>query len=200
MRYIICALMLALAACAKSAPDAPQVVMKTSEGSITLELYPEKAPATVENFLRYVDEGAYNGSYIYRTTRADNDPMITIIQGGLWAPWRDGLDEDYEPQHPTVIHETTKLSGLSHTDGVISMARMEPGTASSEFFISIGDNTALDFGGARNPDGQGFAAFGRVVDGMDVVRAINTEPVAEGEGFAGQILAAPVESISVSRK
>ena len=200
LRRLCFVLLLAVAACARSGEDAPRVVMETSAGAVTLELYPDKAPVTVDNFLRYVDEGALDGGAFYRTTRPDNDPMINVIQGGLWAPWRDGMDKDFTAPFAPIAHETTDVTGLTHADGVISMARGEPGSASSEFFISIGDNRSLDFGGARNPDGQGFAAFGRVVDGMDVIHAIHAAQTREGEGFEGQILANPVEITSVKRK
>ena len=188
------------AACSERAADAPRVVMETEAGAIVIELYPDKAPLTVANFLHYVDEGALDGAYFYRTTRADNDPAITVLQGGLWAPWEEGMDEGFAPPFPPIAHETTETSGLTHDDGVISMARSEPGTASSEFFINVGANPSLDFAGERNPDGQGFAAFGKVVDGMDAVRAIHAAPAQEGEGFDGQILVEPVKIISVRRE
>ena len=201
MRVLICVLAaMSLMACAKKDPENPRVVMETSEGAITLELYAQKAPVTVANFLRYVDAGALDGGAFYRTTRPDNDPMITVIQGGLWKPWEEGMDEDFEPPFPPIAHETTETTGLTHDDGVISMARDEPGSASSEFFINVGPNPSLDFGGERNPDGQGFAAFGKVIGGMDVVRAIHDAETQEGEGFEGQILAEPVKIISVRRE
>ena len=200
MRLIIALCLLYAAACAKNEETVTtRIVMDTDAGMITLELYPEKAPATVANFLKYVDEGAFGGSHIYRVTRADNDPDIAIVQGGLWKPWEDGMDEDFAAPSPPVEHETTEMSGLSHTDGVISMARVEPGTASSEWFINVGDNLSLDYGGARNPDGQGFAAFGKVVAGMDVILSVNAAPTRDGEGFAGQLLADPIEINSVTR-
>lgn len=188
------------AACSERAADAPRVIMETAAGDIIIELYPDKAPLTVANFLRYVDEGAYDGAHFYRTTRPSNDPMITVVQGGLWAPWEEGMDEGFAAPFPPIAHETTAVSGLTHGDGVISMARSEPGTASSEFFINVGANPSLDFAGERNPDGQGFAAFGKVVAGMDAVRAIHAAPAREGEGFEGQILAEPVTIISARRE
>ncbi len=191
---------LSLAACAEGAPENPRVVMETPEGAITLELYPEAAPLTVANFLRYVDAGAFDGAHFYRVVRPGNDPLVSAIQGGLWTPWEDGMDPDYEAPFPSIVHETTQMSGLSHEDGVISMARLEPGTANSEFFINVGANPSLDFGGARNPDGQGFAAFGRVVRGMDAVRAIHESAAREGDGFEAQILVNPVIIETVKRK
>ena len=188
------------ASCAERAADAPRVVMETDAGAITLELYPDKAPLTVANFLHYVDEDALDGGSFYRTTRPGNDPLITVIQGGLWAPWEADMDEGFAPPFPAIAHETTELSGLSHGDGVISMARSEPGTASSEFFINVGANPSLDYGGERNPDGQGFAAFGKVIGGMDVVNAIHAAQAQPGEGFEGQILVEPVKINSVRRE
>lgn len=199
-KFLACLGLIAIAACAREAPENPRVVMDTDMGAITLELYADKAPLTVANFLRYVDDGAFDGAYFYRTTRPDNDPMITVIQGGLWKPWEEGMDDDFEPPFPPIVHETTELSGLTHGDGVISMARDEPGSASSEFFISVGANPSLDFAGERNPDGQGFAAFGKVIGGMDAVKAIHAAPARDGDGFEGQILADPVNIISVRRE
>lgn len=198
-RTLIAGVALCLVACGAPAGETVRVSIETTEGDIVLELYPERAPVTTVNFLRYVDEGHYDGAHFYRATRPDNDPMITVIQGGLWAPWTEGTDAEFEPPFAPIAHETTETSGLSHTDGIVSMARNEPGTASSEIFITIGDNASLDYGGERNRDGQGFAAFGKVVDGMDAVRAINAAPTQSGEGFEGQLLVEPVEIVSVSR-
>ncbi len=154
----------------------PQVNIQTRLGNITIELYPEQAPVTVANFLRYVTENRFAEACFYRVVRADNQPhnqiKIAVIQGGLRA--------DEHPQAlPSIIHETTAVTGLRHHDGTLSMARNEPGTASSEFFICIGDQPELDFGGQRNPDGQGFAAFGKVIAGMDVAHRIHQSPALE---------------------
>ncbi|MBL1213005.1 MAG: peptidylprolyl isomerase [Ignavibacteriae bacterium] len=159
---------LALTACSQSHSKA---VFKTDLGNIVIEIYEEAAPITAANFLRYIDEGRFEGAYFYRVVRMDNQPKkeikIEVIQGGLY--------KDEHPQSlPPIKHETTIETGIPHEDGVISMARAEPGTASSEFFICIGDQPELDFGGMRNPDGQGFAAFGKVIEGMDVVRKIQS--------------------------
>ena len=150
----------------------PQVVITTEVGDIYVEVYLSKAPVTSANFLNYVDSGRYNNrSCFYRVVRLDNQPdkpiKIEVIQGGFYE---DSIVE--KNQFALIKHETTKEAGILHKDGVISMARMEPGTASSEFFICIGDQPELDYGGKRNPDGQGFAAFGRVIKGMDIVRKI----------------------------
>tara|TARA_B100000678_G_C18193213_1_gene496301 strand:+ start:922 stop:1440 length:519 start_codon:yes stop_codon:yes gene_type:complete len=147
--------------------------METELGPIQLELYPDRAPITVSNFLRYVDENRYEDFHFYRVVhmenQPDNDVKIEVIQGGL------GFDK-HPMELPTIVHETTDKTGIRHLNGTLSMARLEPGTASSEIFICINDQPELDFGGKRNPDGQGFAAFGKVISGMDVVRKIQLLP------------------------
>ncbi len=157
--------------------DDPIVVIRTELGDIEVEIYEKAAPLTAGNFLEYIEEDRFEGAIFYRTVTMDNQPdndiKIEVIQGGLGDdPLGLGL--------PAIEHETTERTGLKHLDGTISMARAEPGTASSEIFICIGDQPDLDFGGRRNPDGQGFAAFGRVTSGMDVVRKIQTQP-ADGQ-------------------
>jgi peptidyl-prolyl cis-trans isomerase A (cyclophilin A) len=141
--------------------------IETAAGDILVEVDADRAPVTAANFLRYVDAGLYHGSSFFRVLTPDNQPdsefRIQVIQGG------DVADEKC---FPAIAHETTKVTGIRHRDGTVSMARAGPGTASSSFFICIGDQPELDFGGRRNPDGQGFAAFGQVVAGMDVVKKI----------------------------
>ena len=173
-----------------------QVTMSTSEGDIGIDLYLDKAPITAGNFLKLVDDGSYDGGSFYRVVTYENDngsPKIEVIQGVL-GPDGEGFD--------TIDHESTEQTGILHTDGVISMARGEVGTASTEFFICIGDQPGLDHGEARNQDMQGFAAFGKVVSGMDVVRRIN-QLSADAESYSeytqGQILAQPVSITSVGR-
>lgn len=140
----------------------------TTEGNITLELFDEEAPATVKNFLKYVDGGHYKNAHFYRSVTMNNQPddsiKIEVIQGGIW--------EDKNIYTP-VVHETTQQTGIKHTDGTISMARSTPGTAQDDFFICIGDQPDLDYKGRRNKDGKGFAAFGKVVEGMDIVNKIH---------------------------
>lgn len=147
----------------------PTVVIRTELGEIIVEIYSDLAPVTAGNFLRYVDSGLFNGACFYRIVRLDNQlkdsVKIEVIQGGRY--------EDEEKGFPPVRHESTLETGIMHKDGVISMARLNPGSATSEFFICIGDQPELDYGGRRNRDGQGFAAFGRVSKGMDVVRKIH---------------------------
>ena len=167
--------------------------MSTEIGNIDIELYIDKAPITTNNFLLYVDSNKYdNKAFFYRVVRLDNQPnklvKIEVIQGGFYE---DSLIAKY--QYPPIKHETTKETGIHHTDGVISMARLEPGSASSEFFICIGDQPELDFSGKRNPDGQGFAAFGKVVKGMDIVRKIQTQKDKD------QYLLNPIRILSVKR-
>ena len=149
------------------------ISMETELGPIQLELYPDRAPITVSNFLRYVDENRYEDFHFYRVVhmenQPDNDVKIEVIQGGL------GFDK-HPMELPTIIHETTDKTGIRHLNGTLSMARLEPGTASSEIFICINDQPELDYSGKRNPDGQGFAAFGKVISGMDVIRKIQLLP------------------------
>jgi len=172
------------------------VRMTTSMGEFDIELANSKAPVTVGNFLRLVDGGHLNGGSFYRVVSYANDngnPKIEVIQGGRG---------DAESPFPPIDHETTEQTGILHKNGVISMARGAVGTASSEFFICIGDQPGLDYGQPRNADMQGFAAFGAVVEGMEVVREINSAPAdgpSESEYTKGQILTEPVEIISVRR-
>ncbi len=177
-----------LSACAPK--KTAQVVLETELGDIVIEVYKDKAPKSAENFLYYVDNGLYDGQGFYRAVRPETDPKnmgMQIIQGGRL---------DLESLTAPLDHETTQMSGLSHTDGAVSIARDDPGTGSAAyFFISIGDNTFLDYGGKRNPDGQGYAVFGKVVKGMDVVRAIQmreTGGTSDSAVTQGQFLTTPV--------
>ena len=185
-----------LFACSSEAPQGVRVTMATSLGKIELELYPDKAPITVENFIRLVDGGHLDGGTFYRVVSPENDngsPVISVIQGGIG---------DAESPFPPIAHETTAVTGMPHLDGSISMARAEVGTATTEIFICIGDQPVLDFGGTRNDDGQGFAVFGQVVSGMEVVRAIHESPAdapTEFEYFQGQLLEEPVVIESIQR-
>lgn len=150
-------------------------MIQTELGSMEVEVDTIRAPLTGANFLQYVDHGAYRGGRFHRTVRQDNQPenkvKIAVIQGGP----EPGQSKNFPP----IPLERTKDTGLSHYDGTVSMARDGPDSATSDFFISIGRQPELDFGGKRNPDGQGFAAFGRVVRGMDVVKLIQTARAQE---------------------
>ena len=176
--------------------DIVKVTMTTSMGDIDIELYADKAPVTVANFLQLVDGQHLDGGSFYRVVTIENDrgnPKIEVIQGGRG---------DAGSPLPPIAHETTEQTGILHRDGTVSMARYAVGTAASEFFICIGDQPGLDYGAARYEDRQGFAAFGRVTDGMDVVRAINTSPAdapSESEYTKGQILTEPVQIYRVRR-
>ena len=171
--------------------------MTTEAGVIEIVLDPVRAPVTVSNFMRYVDAGQYNGGVFHRTVTMDNQPnndvKIEVIQGAVNPDFRD---DSYPPNSgfdPIPLERTTSTE-IRHVDGAISMARMGPDTATSGFFFCIGDQPELDFGGKRNPDGQGFAAFGRVTRGMDVIRKIQMSP------RENQRLTPPVAITSVMRK
>jgi len=168
----------------------PRVLLHTSAGDITLEIDSVHAPATAANFLHYVDAGLYRGGLFHRTVTPDNQPnnavKIEVIQAGM--------DSTRSAQRAAPIAlERTSVTGLRHTDGVVSMARGGPDTATDGFFICIGDQPELDFGGKRNADGQGFAAFGKVTAGMDVVRKIQRSPAN------GQRLSPPVSILDAKR-
>jgi peptidyl-prolyl cis-trans isomerase A (cyclophilin A) len=152
--------------------------VETPLGDFVIEVDPRVAPVTVANFLRYVDGGYLDRAQVYRIVTLANQPpetshKIEVVQWGL------NLQDDREAPFPPIAHETTQQTGLRHLDGTVSMARSAPGTAGTEFFICVGAQPELDFGGGRNPDGQGFAAFGRVVQGMDVVRALHGQAQAK---------------------
>jgi peptidyl-prolyl cis-trans isomerase A (cyclophilin A) len=172
-------------------PKIVSVVIETEKGDIEVELDASNAPATVANFLKYVDDGFYNGGRFHRTVTPKNQPddkvKIEVIQAGI-------NPKKAKEELPPIKLERTDKTGLTHKDGAISMARDGPDTATSDFFICIGDQPELDLGGKRNPDGQGFAAFGRVVKGMDVVKKIQSAPADK------QALDPPVKIVKVARK
>lgn len=167
------------------------VVLRTDSGDIEIELDAARAPVTVANFLRYLDASLYDGARFHRAVTLKNQlrsPVrIQVIQAGV-DPSRA------KDEFPPIPLERTRDTKLLHKDGTISMARDGSDTATGDFFICVGDQPELDFGGQRNPDGQGFAAFGRVVKGMDVVRAIHAAPVKE------QALTPPVRIASARRR
>lgn len=170
---------LAMAGCASPAPVSeraePTVRIDTDRGAIVVALEVGRAPGTVCNFLRYVTAGRYDGGSFFRTVVAEtnaNPNPISVIQAATPA----GSDD---PGLGPIPLERTRDTGLRHLAGAISMARDGPDTATSSFFLVVEDAPSLDFGGGRNPDGQGFAAFGRVVQGMEVVRAIHGAPATD---------------------
>jgi peptidyl-prolyl cis-trans isomerase A (cyclophilin A) len=173
-------------------PATVKVVLKTSLGDIVLAVETERAPVTAANFLRYVDQKRLDGSNFYRAMAVGEDGQYGLIQGGL----RGNPKRVLKP----IAHEPTTVTGLSHVNGAISMARDDPGTATADFFIVIGDLVALD----AQPNGgdPGYAVFGHVVDGMDVVHVIfgQQRSSTEGEGvMKGQMLAVPVKILAARR-
>ena len=178
------------------APAPPVVVVfETSLGAITIEVNVAKAPVTAANFLKYVDGGLYTGGRFHRTVRPDTETRKDVPIEVVQATRAPRTAET--PSFPPIALERTNVTGLTHVDGAVSMARSTGAdTAVADFFICIGPQPLLDFGGARNADGQGFAVFGRVVSGMDVVKKIQASPVREGT----QTLAPPVEILKASRK
>jgi cyclophilin family peptidyl-prolyl cis-trans isomerase len=170
--------------------EKPRVLIQTELGDIEVELYTSKAPITVTNFLRYVHEGFYSDGVFHRTVTPDNQPTnkvkIEVIQASANPAKTNGF-------FAAIPLERTRETGLKHQNGTISMARFAPDSARDSFFICIGDQPELDFGGKRNPDGQGFAAFGKIVKGMDVVRKIQSSPAD------GQTLTPPIRIQRVNR-
>lgn len=193
----ILSVLLSLSALASDADsESVRVRMTTDLGVVDIELNVRAAPISANNFLRLVDGGHMDGTSFYRVVSPQNDngsPPISVIQGGNGSG-----DSPFEP----IAHETTRDTGLLHLDGAVSMARGDVDTASTEFFICIGAQPALDFAARRNPDGQGFAVFGYVVGGMDVARAIHQQPSdapTESPYLKGQMLEEPVTIISIRR-
>ena len=173
-----------------SGQDSPSlfVLIETELGRIEVAMDMERAPATANNFLEYVRAGHFTDGQFHRTVTLDNQPdneiLIEVIQASVNREFReDGFDP--------IALERTNVTGLKHLDGTISMARGGADSATSSFFICVGDQPSLDFGGMRNADGQGFAAFGRVTHGMEVVRKIQQSPAE------GQSLTPPVRILSM---
>lgn len=170
-------------------PGRVVVRIDTELGEIEVALHGDRAPKTVENFLRYVDGGFYNGGLFHRSVTMANQPQspikIEVIQGGPNPEKKPGFDP--------IPLERTSLTGLKHVNGTISMARSGPDTATADFFFCINDQPSLDYGGLRNPDAQGFAAFGLVLKGLDVIRKIQQRPVE------AQRLTPPIKIRSITR-
>ena len=169
-----------LAACSQPVYKNPHIEIETNHGDIELELYADNAPKTVAAFLRYVDSDYYKNASFYRILNDDNQPSNApkseLIQGGIWK-----TNYKLSASLPGIEHETTAQTKILHKDGIISLARLAPGTANTEFFICIGDQPGFDYGGLNNADGQGYAAFGKVVKGMDIVRNIYNAPENDQE-------------------
>jgi peptidyl-prolyl cis-trans isomerase A (cyclophilin A) len=160
--------------CKQKQTDRPHIQIQTNKGDIEVELYPLQAPKTVAAFLSYIDSGYYNNSNFYRVLNEENQPSnapkTELIQGGIWKT-RNAL----AAKIPGIPHETTQQTGILHTNGTISLARTEPGTAGTEFFICIGNQPGLDYGGENIADKQGYAAFGKVIKGMEIVNKISKQ-------------------------
>ncbi len=173
------------------------VLIETTMGDITVSIETERAPVTAANFLRYVDEDRFDGTHFYRAMHLDwGEPPNGLLQGGTQM--------DPDRVLSPIAHEPTSQTGLSHTNGALSMARYDPGTSTGDFSIMIKDQTGLDADPtSSDPNLQlGFAVFGYVVDGMDVVQAIHALPPdpEKGEGWMkGQLLAEPVEIVDMRR-
>ena len=170
--------------------DSTNILFDTEIDTIAIELSPNQAPITVEIFLRHMDEDRCNDFTFYRDANTKDEKTdnvkIEVIQSGLgFDQHPDGL--------PPILHKSTNKTDLKHLNGTISMARNEPGTASSEIFICINDQPELDYNGSRNPDGLGFAAFGMVKSGMDIVKKIQQSP------SDGQMLNKPIRVKSIKR-
>ncbi len=165
-------------------------IIKTSLGDITVELYPKKAPITVANFLKYIDAHLYDNTTFFRSVTLKNQPKdsvkIEVIQGG---------EVDSTKVFTAIPLERTSKTGILHKNGTISMARDKPDSATCSFFICINNQPSLDFGGKRNKDGQGFAAFGKVTKGMDVVKKIQLLAPNDNQYFKPKILI-----LSITRK
>jgi len=187
MNYRIFALLTLLSGCGSGTQKSgnPHIEIQTQYGDIEIELYPKKAPKSVTAFLGYIDAGYFKNCSFYRVLNEENQPTgaaeTALIQGGLWK-----TDTDTGRQIPTILHESTRQTGLLHQNGTLSLARQAPGTASTEFFICIGNQPLFDYGGATGADSVGYAAFGQVVKGMGVVNKIHHRTV-DGELFAPHI-------------
>jgi peptidyl-prolyl cis-trans isomerase A (cyclophilin A) len=179
-------------------PGSERVRVQTELGDIVIEVDTKRAPVTAANFLAYVDGGHYDGGMFHRTVRLDNQPESTIkievIQAGV-------NPERSKAGFAPIALERTSVTGLRHADGVVSMARGAPDSATSGWFVCINDQPSLDAGGLRNPDGQGFAAFGRVVSGMDVVRRIQAAPSSSNRttNTEAQKLTPPIRIVKAAR-
>ena len=199
IRALVTAIVL-VAGAASQAPERRQntvVVLETEKGTIEVEVDGGRAPATAANFLRYVDAGFFDGGTVNRAVRPDNtvrhDVEIQVIQFQI-----DAARERQE--FPPIPLERTSVTGLKHVDGTISMARNGPDTATGSFSIVIGDQPEMDFGGRRNPDGQGFAAFGHVVRGMDIVKAIQASPTGRSGPYGSESLSPPIRILKAYRR
>jgi len=190
VRAVVALVALAVLGALPASAQLPRVRIHTALGDIIAAIDTINAPVSAANFLRYVDAGMYAGGSFHRTVKPDNQPgnavKIEVVQAGR--------DSAHAGEFAPIPLERTSVTHLSHRDGTVSMARGGPDTATSDFFICIGDQPALDYGGRRNPDGQGFAAFGQVTDGMDLVRQIQQSP-AQGQSLTPAIVIVSIERV-----
>jgi peptidyl-prolyl cis-trans isomerase A (cyclophilin A) len=188
-RVVVAGLLLALCGASSAQTDIVKVQFRTDAGDFVVAVDTVRAPVSANNFLKYVDAGYYDGGFFHRTVKMDNQPdkkvKIEVVQASALPA--------HEHEFGKIPLERTNTTGLKHLDGTISMARDEADTATSDFFVCIGDQPELDFAGKRNADGQGFAAFGKVISGMDVIRKIQQSPAE------GQKLTPAVKIISAKR-
>jgi peptidyl-prolyl cis-trans isomerase A (cyclophilin A) len=155
------------------------VLFASRIGNIKIEIDDKNAPITVANFIQHIETGIYNSASFYRTVRKSNQlykPFIDVVQGGLGLKV---FDDSYNPPFKPILHESTIITGILHLNATISMSRTSIDTASSEFFICIGNQPELDFGGRRNPDGFGFAAFGKIIKGMELIEVIHKSQTSD---------------------
>jgi peptidyl-prolyl cis-trans isomerase A (cyclophilin A) len=175
----------------------PVVIFETANGKIEIEVDATHAPLSAENFLKYVDGGFYDAGTINRAVRPDNtvrhDIEIQVIQFQI-------ARNRQRDEFPPVPLERTNATGLRHVNGTVSMARTGPDTATGSFSIVIGDQPEMDYGGKRNPDGQGFAVFGRVISGMDVVKAIQASPTGPRGPYGTESLTPPIAIVKAYRR
>lgn len=200
MLRAVCLFGVVLVAAAAPQPEPKRttvVVFETEKGAIEIEIDTVRAPITGTNFLKYVDAGFFDGGIVNRSVRPDNtvrhDVEVQVIQFQIDPARR-------RQQFAPIPMERTSVTGLTHLDGTVSMARSGPDTATASFSIVIGDQPEMDFGGRRNPDGQGFAAFGRVVRGMDVVNSIHASPTGRQGTYGTESLDPPIKVMKAYRR
>jgi peptidyl-prolyl cis-trans isomerase A (cyclophilin A) len=192
--FVLLSAMLASSPAHAKAPATTRVSIQTSEGNILIDLDMKRAPITAGNFLRYVEEKRFDGTSFYRAARTRNAEKSGFVQGGIRHSLRRSL--------PPIAHEPTSKTGLKHVDGAISMARNEPGSAMGDFFITVGTAASMDAHPGKSGDNLGYAVFGKVVGGMNVVRRILAAPTVPGAGsggMKGQMITAPIRIIAARR-
>jgi len=174
-KYFLITVLIIFFSCSQKKDGNPHIAIQTGLGNIEVELYLDKAPVSAGAFLSYIDSGFYKKAAFYRVLNQDNQPSdafkAELIQGGIWR-----TNHKLFVSVPGIKHETTEQTGILHKDGIISLARQKPGTATTEFFICLGDQPGFDYGGENNPDKQGYAAFGKVIKGMNIIKTIYNRP------------------------